>query len=75
METIIIAVILLVLLAVLIFLFIGKLGTFGKSVSDCQAKAQGAYCSNSCRAGEAPTSGICPEDVGKYCCMPLETKT
>ena len=76
MQVVIIAVISLILLAVVVAIFIGKVGTFGKSVSDCEAKAEGAHCADSCRPGiEASVSGICPEEAGKFCCIPLETRT
>ena len=73
MEVIIIAVIALIVLAVLSVIFIGKIGGFGKSAADCEAKAKGAHCaakSVGCPANHASIAGLCPSD-DDICCVPL----
>lgn len=72
MQVIIIAIICLIVLAVLIFIFVGKIGIWGKSVADCEAK--GGECANACKPDEAKIAGICPEEAGQFCCIPLETE-
>lgn len=70
MEVIVIAVIALIVLAVLSYIFISRAGGFGSSASDCEAKAENAECQEECDEGEAPVPGLCDKE-GEICCVPL----
>ena len=75
MEVIIIAVIALVVLAILSYIFIAKIGPFGTTATDCESKAPGAKCiakTEGCTQGYAAIPGLCPENTD-VCCVPLTT--
>lgn len=68
-NVIIIAVIGLVVLAVLLFIFGGKVNVFSKGVSDCEAI--GGVCQENVCSGPELQSGVCTSkdpNVKLHCC-------
>mgnify|MGYP000397903992 CR=1 FL=1 len=72
MNAIVIAALVLIVLIVIHVLLSGKLGSFGKRVSGCEA--QGGVCRTECEAGEMaiPNTDCTPELGGKLCCASVK---
>jgi len=74
LRTVIVSILLLLVLAILIVIFTGKIGFFSKNIEECPVK--GSLCvkeKDKCPAGTAPVPRKCPlgKDVGNYCCIPI----
>lgn len=63
LQTVVIAVILLLIAALLIYMVSSKLGAFNNAIQDCTSK--GGSCMESCQPGTFPT-GVCSD--GEICC-------
>jgi len=73
MNVIIIAAIALLVLVVLSVIFLGKIGSWGSEVNNCENKHPQARCMDECPDGmTAYTSWNCPGDGDLVCCVPLD---
>jgi hypothetical protein len=68
LQTVIIAILCLVVLAIIIYIFSDKIGGVGESLSGCSDK--GGSCESSCN-GPSITTKDC-QDKGQVCCIPLK---
>lgn len=75
LNVIIIAVIGLLVLVVILFIFTGKINIFSKGVSDCESLGgvcQDTQCSKLIPMELAVPGGKCDEDTGRpYCCKSI----
>lgn len=67
LNVIIIAIILLIVMAVVIYIFVGGATDFDKGLKNCESK--GGVCKAQCSEGEAGIPSICAE--GELCCIPV----
>jgi len=77
MQVIVLAIIALLILVILAFIFTGKLGGVNNDMNRCQANAK---CEPSCDGNSVRVSTGCVADDGKYykdrvCCKELFTDT
>jgi hypothetical protein len=75
-NVIIIAVLALLVLVVLAFIFTGKIGQFTTGTSNCESVNSNYQCEYSCGDGYAESSslkclGSDNEPTGEVCCIPL----
>jgi len=80
MSVIVMAAIALLVLVILAFIFMGRLGVFSKSVGEC--KTQSGICAEECGVDSAinypteygPASPACDkatDNARPYCCLPI----